>query len=119
MKKALITLSCCALTAPLAFAQTSSTDTRQGRSPAGSITVTGTIITTTPEEGAAASYQPVKTLVVREDDSYNPGRYIVNGPGHVINKWGQVIQTAIKPGSRVLVYYMNTGNSRVVDHLVV
>lgn len=41
-------------------------------------------------------------------------------PGRVVNKWwGRVVQTGIKAGSRVLVYYVNTGNSRVVDHVVV
>jgi len=59
MKKTIVTLAC-ALIAPLAFAQTSSKGTRQGPTTAESITVTGTIITTTTEEGAAASYQPVK-----------------------------------------------------------
>ena len=81
--------------------------------------VTGTIIPSAIEEGAAASYQPVKTLVVRADGSNNPGRYVLNGPGHVVNKLGEVIQTAIKPGTRVRVYYANIGNSRVVDHVMV
>jgi hypothetical protein len=30
-----------------------------------------------------------------------------------------VITTAIKPGTHVRVYYLNTGNTRVVDHVVV
>jgi hypothetical protein len=81
--------------------------------------VTGTIITTTTGEGAAASYQPFKTLVVREDGANNPGRFVLNGTGHVVNKAGEVVQTAIKPGTRVRVYYINTGDSRVVDHVVV
>jgi hypothetical protein len=116
MKKTIVALACCALTAPPAFAQTRSTDHRTTTTEA--VTVTGTIIPT-PGEGAAANYQPVKTLVVREDGSNNHGRYVVNGPGRVANKWGEVVQTAIKPGTRVLVYYMNTGDSRVVDHVVV
>jgi hypothetical protein len=116
MKKPIVALACCALIAPLVFAQTRSTDHRTTTTEA--VTVTGTIIPT-PGEGAAANYQPVKTLVVREDGSNNPGRYVVNGPGRVVNKWGEVVQTAIKPGTRVLVYYMNTGDSRVVDHVVV
>ena len=91
------------LIAPLAFAQTSSTHKRQATTTE-PITVTGTIIPT-PEEGAAAAYQPAKTLVVREDRSNNPGRYVLNGRGHVVNKAGEVIQTAIKPGARVRVYY--------------
>jgi hypothetical protein len=118
MKKTIVILAC-ALIAPLAFAQTSSKGKRQGPTTTEPITVTGTIITTTTEDGAAASYQPVKTLVVREDGSNNPGSYLLNGPGHVVNKAGEVVQTAIKPGTRVRVYYIDTGHSRVVDHVVV
>jgi hypothetical protein len=103
--------------APLAFTQTSSTHERQATTTE-PITVTGTIIPT-PEEGAAAAYQPAKTLVVREDSSKNPGRYVLNGPGHVVDKSGRVVQTAIKPGTRVLVYYINTGDLRMVDHVIV
>ena len=103
--------------APLAFAQTSSTDKRQATTTV-PITVTGTIIPT-PEEGAAAAYQPAKTLVVREDKSNYPGRYVLNGPGHVVDKSGRAVQTAIKPGARVLVYYISTGDLHMVDHVVV
>ncbi len=123
MKKTIVTLACCALIAPLAFAQTSSKGKRHRPTTTTTepITVTGTIITTTTDEGAAtaASYQPFKTLVVRVDGSNNPGRYVLNGTGYVVNKAGQPVHTPIKPGSRVHVYYMNTGDSRVVDHVVV
>jgi hypothetical protein len=118
MKKTIVTLAC-ALIAPLAFAQTSSKSKRQGPTTAESIMVTGTIITTTTEEGAAASYQPVKTLVVREDGSNNPDRYVLDGTGHVVNNAGEVVHTAIKSGTHLRVYYVNTGDSRVVDHVVV
>jgi len=118
MNKKIVTLGCCALIAPLAFAQTTHTRSRTTTTQAEAVTVTGTIIPT-PEEGAAASYQPLKTLVVRQDGSNNPGRYVLNEPARVVNKWGQAVQTAIKPGTRVLVYYTNTGDSRVVDHVVV
>jgi hypothetical protein len=117
MKKTIVTLACCAVLAPLAFAQTGSKGTRT--TTAERITVTGTIIKMTTEEGAAASYQPAKTLVVREDRSNVPGSYVLNGPGRVVNKAGEVIRTAIKPGTHVRVYYINMGNSRVVDHVVV
>jgi hypothetical protein len=119
MTKTIVTLACCALLAPLAVAQTGSTGTRQGTATAEPITVTGTIIKTTTEEGAAASYQPAKTLVVREDRSNIPGSYVLNGRGRVVNKAGEVIRTAIKPGTRVHVYYINMGDSRVIDHVVV
>src|SRR5438552_16141359 len=73
----------------------------------------------TTVEVSAASYQPFKTLVVREDSSNTPGSYVLNGPGRVVNKNGKVIQTAIKPGTHVRVYYVSTGDSRTVDHVVV
>ncbi len=119
MKKTIVTLACCVLIAPLAFAQTRSSHKRQTGTTEEPITVTGTIIKTTTEEGAAAYYQPVKTLVVREDRSNNPGKYVLDGPGHVVNSRGELVLTTIKPGTRVRVYYVTTGDSRVVDHVVV
>jgi hypothetical protein len=116
MKKTIVTLAC-ALIAPLAFAQTSSKGTQQGTATAESITVTGTIVRPTTEEGAAASYQPFKTLVVLVDGSNR--RSVLNGTGYVVNKAGEAVHTPIRPGSHVRVYYMNTGDSRVVDHVVV
>src|SRR5262249_16310296 len=71
-KKTIVTRPCCALLAPLAFAQTG---TKQGTATTEPITVTGTIIKMTTEEGSAANYQPAKTLVVREDRSNTPGSY--------------------------------------------
>ena len=121
MKKMVVTLAC-VLIVPLAFAQTSSTgkgQKGQGSTTAETVTVTGTIVKMTTEEGAAASYQPTKTLVVREDSSNAPGTYVLKGPGHVVDKAGKVIQTAIKPGARVRVYYINEGDSRMIDRVVV
>src|SRR4026208_527998 len=115
MKKTIVTIAC-TLIALLAFAQPGSKGTKTTTE---TITVTGTIIPSAIEAGAAANDQPAKRLVVREDNSNNPGRYVLNGPGHVVNKLGEVIQTAIKPGTRVRVYYANMGDSRVVDHVVV
>jgi hypothetical protein len=117
MRKAITTLVC-TLIPLLAFAQTSSNGKKHGATTAEPITVTGAIIKMTAEEGAAASYQPVKTLVVREDNSKNSARYVLDGRGRVLNKAGQVVQTAIKPGTRVRVYYANMGDSRVIDHVV-
>jgi hypothetical protein len=73
----------------------------------------------TTEDGSATNYQPVKTLVVREDRSDTPGSYVLNGLGHVLNKNGEVIRTAIKPGAHVRIYYAKAGDSRIVDHVVV
>ena len=113
--RTIVTLACL-LVAPLAFAQTGSTHKKQTRTAVEQpITVTGTIITTT-EEGSAATYQPFKTLVVSKD---TPGSYVLNGPGHVVSNNGEVIRTAIKPGSHARVYYVNTGGLRMVDHVVI
>ena len=117
MKKPITIIVCCALLAPLAFAQPKSKG--KGATTTEAVTVTGTIIKMTSEEGSAASYQPARTLVVREDRSNTPGSYVLNGRGHVVNKKGEVIQTAIKPGSHVRIYYANAGDSRIVDRVVV
>ena len=114
VKKAIIALAC-ALIAPLAFAQTSTTITKQTTTTVEPITVTGAFIRI--EEGTAASYQPAKTLVVRTDNSNNPERYVLYGTGLVYDKMGQVVKTPIKPGTRVRVYYTDIGEVRVVDHV--
>jgi hypothetical protein len=120
IKNTIVILACGALLAPMAFAQTRSThQTQTTTATEQSIIVTGTIIKMTTEEGSAANYQPAKTLVVREDRSNTPGSYVLKGPGHVVNKNGEVIRTAIKPGTHVRVYYVNMGDLRMVDHVVV
>src|SRR5438105_12656476 len=98
MRKTVVTLACCALIAPVAFAQTRKKQTVTTEQP---ITVTGRVVKTTSEEGAAANYQPFKTLVVREDHSNRPATYRLEGAGHMVNRTGEVVQTAIKPGARV------------------
>jgi hypothetical protein len=117
MMKTIVTLACCALVAPLAFGQTRSnhegTTTIQQ-----TVTVTGTIITAA-EDGAAASYQPAKTLVIRQDNAAKPARYTLNGPGHVVDKRGDPVLTAVQPGTRVRVFYTSVGDQRMIDHVVV
>jgi hypothetical protein len=114
MKKTIVAIACCALFAPLAFAQTK----RQTTTTTETITVTGRIVTAS-EEGAAANYQPARTLVIREDSSNKPGTYVLNGPGNVVDKRGDAVKTAVKPGTRVRIYYTNVDNQRVIDHVVV
>jgi hypothetical protein len=118
MKKMIVSLVCMLL-APLAFAQTSSTQRKQTTTTMEPVRVTGTVVKMTSEEGSAATYQPLKTLVVREEGSKSSGRYVLDGRGYVLNKAGGVVQTAIKPGTRVRVYYANMGDSRVIDHVVI
>jgi len=117
MMKTIVTLACCALVAPLAFGQTRSN--HEGTTTIDqTVTVTGTIITAA-EDGAAAAYQPVKTLVIRQDSAAKPARYTLNGPGHVVDKRGDPVLTAVQPGTRVRVFYTNVGDQRMIDHIVV
>ena len=114
MEKTIVALACCALFAPLAFAQTK----KQTTTATETITVTGRIVTES-QEGAAANYQPARTLVIREDSSNKPSRYVLEGRGNIVDKQGETVKTAVKPGTRVRVYYTNVGNQRVIDHVVV
>src|SRR6266568_3629296 len=98
MVKKTIVAFACVLIVPLAFAQTSTTTTRQTTTIVEPITVTGTFIAI--EEGT-------------------PARYVLYGTAVVYNKLGQVVKTPIKPGTRVRVYYTNMGETRVVDHVEV
>ena len=118
MKKAVVILASCALFASLASAQTHSKSKKQSATTAEAITVTGKIITTS-EDGAATNYQPLKTLVIREDSSNKAGRYVLNGPGHVVDTMGALVQTTVRPGTRVRVYYTSTGDQRLIDRVVV
>jgi len=119
MKKLMTILVCCSLLTPLAFAQPEAKGKGQGAGTTEAVTVTGAIIQMRSEDGSAAVYQPAKTLVVREDRSNIAGSYVLNGPGHVLDKNGEVIRTAIKPGAHVRIYYAQNGDLRTVDHVVV
>jgi hypothetical protein len=117
IKQILVSIGCCAFIAPLALAhgergQSTATSTEQG------VTVTGRIVTTTVQEGAAANYQPAKTLVVRQNGK-DKNTYVLNGTGHVVNKKGEIIRTAIKPGAHVRVYFASANGVRTIDHVVV
>ena len=116
MIRTIVTIACCALIAPLGFGK--SHPKHKGTTSEQAVTVTGTIITAA-EDGAAANYQPAKTLVVRQDDAAKPGRYTLNGPGHIVDKRGYPVVTAVQPGKRVRVYYTNVGDQKVIDHVVV
>jgi hypothetical protein len=110
-KTVLISIASCALIAPLAFGQGSQTAIVEK-----GVTVTATSPTTTVEGGAAASYQPPKTLVIRNEGG---GQYVLDGPGHVFNGKGEVVQTALRPGTHVHVYFANNAGVKTIDHVVV
>jgi hypothetical protein len=112
MKKIIVsTIACCALIAPLAFAKDQNGKnskrvravhvaflTQQQRG----VTVTAPGTSNRSEECMAAAYQPAKTLIIQGD---GPTRYVLEGPGHVFNRKGEVVRTAIQPGTALRVYY--------------
>jgi hypothetical protein len=120
IKKTIVILACSALLAPLAVAKTHSTHKKHTTNTTEQpIIVTGTIIPSAIEQGAVANYQPAQTLVVRVDGTNDSRRYVLNGPGYVVNTYGEAIRPPIRPGTHVRVYYVNVGNLHMVDHVVV
>ena len=113
MKKIIIALVC-ALVAPLAFAQTSTTTTEQTTA---TEPTTTTQTTTTYTAGTVTTYEPSKTIVVKSDEG--PVSFALGTAARIVNGAGHVVTSAIKPGQRVHVYYTGTGETRVVDHVVV
>ena len=88
VKKTIIAFAC-ALVAPLAFAQTSTTTTE----------------TTTSTQGTVTTYEPGKRIVVRTEREDNPISYVLGKTAHYVNKAGRKIdEHLIRPGSRVVVY---------------
>jgi hypothetical protein len=114
-KTTIVTIACCALIAPLAFAK----DTKNKKHTASymeqGVTVTGASLTTS-EAGKAASYQPRNTLVVNYT---GPGRYVLEDRASVLSSNGQVAQFPVSPGTPVRVYFNNTNGVRTIDRIVV
>ena len=119
MKKLIGSIACCALMAPLAFGK----DTKQTRPwhfafiTERPVTVTATSPNIRVEGGAAAVYQPAGTLVVHQD---GPGLYILEARGRVFNNRGEIMQGAVRPGTRMHVYFTkDDAGVQSVDHIVV
>jgi hypothetical protein len=113
MKSILLSIVC-ALAAPLAFAQVSTTTTEQTTTPPATTTET---TTTTYTTGTVATYEPGKTIVVKSDEG--PVSFALGTTAHIVNGAGQVVTSALRPGEHVRVYYTGTGNTRVVERVVV
>ena len=115
MKKAIIG-SICALVAPLAFAQTSTTTTEETTTtkPA---TTTETTTSTTYTAGTVTTYEPGKTVVVKSDQG--PVSFALGTAARVVNTAGKVVTAPLRAGQKVRVYYTGPTESRVVERVVV
>jgi hypothetical protein len=126
MKKIIVSsIACCALIAPLAFAKDpNGKSSKRVRAvhvafltqQQGGVTITAPSIPRSAE-CVAADYQPTKTLIIHKD---GPGRYVLDGQSHVFDSKGEVIRTAVKPGTPLRVYYTTDDAGRqTIDHVVV
>ena len=113
MKRIIIGLACAAV-APFVFAQTSTTTTEQTTTAPATTTTTSTTYTS----GTVTTYEPGKTIVVR-DEREGPVSFALHAPVRVIDRAGHVITRVLTPKDRVRVYYTGTGETRVVEHVEV
>jgi hypothetical protein len=112
MKKLIIALACAAV-APFAFAQTTTTEQTTTTAPA-----TTTTTSTTYTAGTVTTYEPDKTIVVR-DEHEGPVSFALHAPVRIVDKAGHVVKRALTPKDKVRVYYTGTGETRVVEHVEV
>lgn len=117
MKKVIVSIACCALVAPLAFAKDKKGKELQRTDAETSVTVTATSPSQRVEGASAASYQPLGTIVVRQD---GPGVYILEARGHVFNSRGEMVEGPVSPGTRMHVYFTkDDAGLQTVDRVVI
>jgi hypothetical protein len=110
MKKTINTLACCVLIAPLAFAQTSTTTEQK----------TTTQPTRTTETTVTTTYDPGRIIIIGSESTPDTFSYVLDKTVCYMNKVGREIDThSIKPGTRIHVYYGGTGETRIVNCVVV
>jgi endonuclease YncB( thermonuclease family) len=113
MKKSMITLAC-AMIAPIAFAQTSTTTTEQTTTTA---PVTTTETTTTYSAGTVTTYVPGKTIVVKSEQG--PISFALGTAARIVDGAGRIITAPLRSGQKVRIYYTGTGDTRVVERVLV
>jgi len=114
MKRMIVSLAC-ALIAPLAFAQTSTTTTETTRTNPATGTTTET--TTTYSSGTVTTYEPGKTIVVKSEEG--PVSFALGTAARIVDGAGKVVTAPLRAGQRVRVYYTGPTEKRVVERVVV
>ena len=113
MRTILLSIAC-ALAAPLAFAQTSTTTTEQTTTLAPATT---TETTTTYSAGTVTTYEPGKTIVVRSEEG--PVSFALGTAARIVDGAGKIVTAPLRSGEKVRVYYTGTGEKRVVERIQV
>ena len=123
MKKIIVSLACCALVAPLAFGKDSKKASKKQKgthiavlSAERNVTVTAPATVTRVEYGEVSGFQPPGTVVVRQDGA---GRYVLDDPGRILNRRGEIVTGTLRAGTRVQVYFTGDNGSKTLDHMVV
>ena len=114
MKKSILTLAC-ALIAPLAFAQTSTTTETTKTNPVTGTTTTET--TTTYSAGTVSTYEPGKTIVVKSDEG--PVSFALGTAARIVDGAGKIVTAPLRSGQKVRVYYTGPTEKRVVERVIV
>ena len=114
MKKTIITVAC-ALVAPLAFAQTSTTTTEQTTTTQPATTTETT--STTYSSGTVTTYEPGKTIVVKSSEG--PVSFALGTAARVVDGAGKIVTAPLRAGQKVRVYYTGPTEKRTVERVVV
>ncbi len=112
MKRTVIALAC-ALVAPLAFAQTSTTTTQTTTEPATTTQTTSTTYTA----GTVTTYEPGRTVIVKSEQG--PVSFALGTAARIVNGAGKVVTAPLRAGQKVRVYYTGPTESRTVERVVV
>jgi hypothetical protein len=112
MKTTIIGIAC-ALVAPLAFAQTTTTTTETTTEPATTTQTTSTTYTA----GTVTTYEPGKTVIVKSDQG--PVSFALGTAARIVNGAGKVVTAPLRAGQKVRVYYTGPTESRTVERVVV
>ena len=112
MKRTIIGIAC-ALVAPLAFAQTSTTTTETTTEPATTTQTTSTTYTA----GTVTTYEPGKTVVVRGEQG--PVSFALGTAARIVDGAGKIVTAPLRAGQKVRVYYTGPTESRTVERVIV
>ena len=114
MVKETINALACVLIASLAFGQTSTTTTKQ------KTTVQQTPATETASGTVTTTYEPGKIVVVGSEGADDTFSYVLDKTAPYVNKAGRKVdERQIKRGTRIHLYYDETGQTHVVNRVVV
>src|SRR5436190_22936982 len=116
MKKSILSLGC-AMIAPLAIAQTSTSTTEQTTTTTSPATTTESTESSTYSTGTVTTYQPGKTIVVKGPQG--PVSFALNTAANVVDGAGKIVTAPLRAGQKVRVYYSGNGDNRVVQRVIV